>query len=199
MFFLLYIKLICSDPGEIPVNTISFVNKLIEKNKDLTKYCHKCFIKKERDSKHCIICNKCFLNFDHHCYWINKCVANDNYRIFVLFLLESFIFLSFILSMGILGLISAIQNKIINIDNIYYIEFLKFLFNIGSTSLIKFVHIGLNIFLIILSLFFLIPVAILMVFHIYRYCTEFKDKRKTNSSKSELFDDKVSLMTFSEE
>ncbi len=198
MFFLLYIKLICSDPGEIPVNTISFVNELIEKNKDLTKYCHKCFIKKERDSKHCIICNKCFLNFDHHCYWINKCVANDNYRIFVLFLLESFIFLSFILSMGILGLISAIQKKINNID-IYYLGFLKFLFNIDDTSLIKFVHIGLNIFLLILALFFLIPVAILMVFHTYRYCTEFKDKRKTNSSKSELFDDKVSLMTFSEE
>ena len=77
LFVFLYIKLMCMDPGEIPAKDISFVKQLIEKNEDLTKYCYKCFIKKERDTIHCIICNKCFSNFDHHCYCINNCIANN--------------------------------------------------------------------------------------------------------------------------
>ena len=163
----------CMDPGEIPAKDISFVKQLIEKNEDLTKYCYKCFIKKEKDTIHCIICNKCFSNFDHHCYCINNCIANNNYSLFILFLFEIVVLLLFILLMSILGLIAAFNNRI---NNIYNLEFLKSILNNNST-LIKGVHIGSNIFLIILALFFLIPVAILMVLHMQRYCTEFKEKK----------------------
>ena len=175
------------DPGEIPAKNISFVKHLIEENKDLTKYCYKCFIKKERDIIHCIICNKCFSNFDHHCYCINNCIANNNYSLFILFLFETVVLLAFILLMSILGLIAAIKYRI---NNIYKVDFLNFIFNIS-----KWFHFGFNIFLIILVLFFLIPVAILMVLHMQRYFTEFKEKRINYSSYNKLFDDKESSIT----
>ncbi len=184
----------CMDPGEIPAKDISFVKQLIEKNEDLTKYCYKCFIKKERDTIHCIICNKCFSNFDHHCYCINNCIAINNYSLFILFLFEIVILLLFILLMSILGLIAAIKDKNDIIKNIYKVDFLNFIFDNNYTWTKDF-HIGANIFLIILALFFLIPVAILMVLHMRRNCTEFKEKSINNFSNNKLFDDKESSIT----
>lgn len=54
---------------------------------DLLK-CSACSSRVNRLSRHCLICDKCVVNYDHHCKWLNNCIGEDNYRPF-LFLLGS--------------------------------------------------------------------------------------------------------------
>ncbi|EUB64262.1 putative palmitoyltransferase ZDHHC1 [Echinococcus granulosus] len=44
-------------------------------------FCNICEIKvTDQKTKHCRICNKCVLKFDHHCRWLNTCIGSRNYR-----------------------------------------------------------------------------------------------------------------------
>jgi len=42
-----------------------------------------CLVKKVPRSKHCVVCNKCTLKFDHHCSWINACIGQSNMKYFM--------------------------------------------------------------------------------------------------------------------
>ena len=44
-------------------------------------------ILKHRRSKHCDVCDRCVINFDHHCYYINNCIGKRNVKFFFFFLL----------------------------------------------------------------------------------------------------------------
>ena len=110
LFLFLYFILLIKDPGVKKSQSIQYLSKLLEQDKDLTKYCYKCYIEKTKTSKHCIICNKCYENFDHHCYWINKCVAQKNYCLFLVFLFETFLYLSFLLIISIFGTIHIFRD-----------------------------------------------------------------------------------------
>ena len=166
LFFILYSTLLIKDPGEIKSQPIDILPTLLQNNINLSKYCYKCFIKKRKYSQHCIICDKCFSNFDHHCYWINKCVAENNYNIFLLFLLETFFYLAFVLFISILALIHLVNST--DIGSYYN----KFYFNLGVFNLIitnlveqKSLLYILNIALILIDSFFLIPETLLLILH----------------------------------
>lgn len=82
------VLVIFSDPGTLtdenaPVACSSFTNNgLIFFNKN----CQTCHLEKPARSKHCSVCNKCVLLYDHHCIWVNNCIGYKNYRWFMAFL-----------------------------------------------------------------------------------------------------------------
>ena len=73
LFLIIYLILLKINPGEIKKKDEKALKALLEKetdeNKknddlDLSKYCYKCFVEKTKISKHCIVCDKCYEDFD---------------------------------------------------------------------------------------------------------------------------------------
>ena len=109
LFFFLYFILLVINPGVKPQRDFNYLKSLIKINENLNNYCYRCYIRKAKGLKHCIVCDKCYENFDHHCYWINKCIAKSNYVVFIVFLVETEIYLNVLLLLNILGLLSNIH------------------------------------------------------------------------------------------
>lgn len=83
------------DPGVVPAADEINVNKiwttfpydnLIYPTARICSTCHQ--VKPAR-SKHCSICNRCVLLFDHHCIWLNNDIGYYNYIHFFIFLLST--------------------------------------------------------------------------------------------------------------
>ena len=176
------------NPGLRKKRSLEDLEKIINRNADLTKYCYKCYIIKTRSSKHCIICDNCYDRFDHHCFWLNKCVAKRNYNLFLFFLFEAFLYLVSVLFINIYGLINlteVIGNK--DICN-NYIIFGKFYFenlckNIFNNDY-KIIHIIINTILILIIFSFLIPEFMLLVLHVHVCCTNYREQKKSARTES---------------
>jgi ankyrin repeat protein len=202
-FFIIYFILLLKDPGEMKKESINKLKELFKLeleadkksgNLDLTKFCYKCFIKKINYSKHCIVCDKCYEDFDHHCFWINKCVAKNNYNFFISFLVITFLYLLFVLIICILGIIYIIKNDVID-GCIFEFLFIKLenYFSIIFGKNTRFYQLGLNILLLIINLFFIIPETILLFLHL-NVCYENskqKKKRRLSSIQTSLIDKSV--------
>ena len=202
IFFLLYLILLIRDPGLKKKKHLDDLKDLINKNSDLTKYCYKCFIKKTKTSKHCIICDNCYEKFDHHCYWINQCVAEKNYSLFIIFLVETAFYLTIILIISVLSLIKieTLREYDSNSNKFdrKYMYFKKEIYEYIFKN--KFIiHLIINIILILIILSFLIPELLLVILHIKVCLTNFRVEKKkqtsTPSTSTSLLNDDSSLFS----
>ena len=63
------------------------------------QFCHICEVLQFPRSKHCKLCDRCVLEFDHHCTWLSSCVGSGNHRrFFILIHFMSFTVLQFMAS-----------------------------------------------------------------------------------------------------
>ncbi|ELQ74757.1 DHHC-type Zn-finger protein [Trachipleistophora hominis] len=51
-------------------------------------YCEKCLVIQRDFISHCRFCDVCLVNRDHHCAWFNKCIAENNFNVFLCFILS---------------------------------------------------------------------------------------------------------------
>lgn len=54
----------------------------LDKLPDLLK-CNACRSRVNKLSRHCLICDKCVVDYDHHCKWLNNCIGLANYKSFI--------------------------------------------------------------------------------------------------------------------
>lgn len=45
--------------------------------------CSVCVSRVNKLSRHCLVCDKCVVDYDHHCKWLNNCIGAANYRSFI--------------------------------------------------------------------------------------------------------------------
>lgn len=161
IFILSYIiYFLKKEPGTIKPNESDFILKLIEEDIetynfkedsndnyiDISKYCIKCQIKKDKYIRHCFFCDKCIDKFDHHCTWVNKCIGKNNIKTFYLLL---FLF-SFNATFNlILSALALLNTEIVRFHNCLSTLFLGKM-NIGKVILFLlyfffwiFLHIGI--------------------------------------------------------
>ena len=189
LFLVFYFLLLIIDPGIKRCRSLEELQSLLKNKVDLTKYCYKCFVLRTKTSKHCIICNCCYDNFDHHCYWINKCVAKNNFALFIIFL---FITTFYLLISFILIIFGLINIKIFNSDDFDSENFCEkhFLFKTLNSykpcDIIyndKFIlHLILNIILTLIVLLFLIPQCFLLFLHINVIFSNYREEKINNKN-----------------
>lgn len=61
-------------------------------------------------SKHCKLCMKCVQGFDHHCRWLNMCIGERNYKVFFVFLTDTYFLLFYVVIAKIVFIIEGSVN-----------------------------------------------------------------------------------------
>ncbi|RCN31754.1 DHHC zinc finger domain protein [Ancylostoma caninum] len=86
LLFWSLLRIVFSNPGVIKPTENSraqFVEML--ELCERVNYCFTCWVNKPKGAKHCSICDRCVLDFDHHCPWLHQCITNRNLRMFLVF------------------------------------------------------------------------------------------------------------------
>jgi palmitoyltransferase len=83
LVLILFIVLVCMDPGSMKQGRHSLLKLL--KTEECYNVCATCATIKLPRSKHCDVCQRCVMVYDHHCPWINNCIGARNHAVFVLF------------------------------------------------------------------------------------------------------------------
>lgn len=53
--------------------------------------CGACSSRVNKLSRHCLICDKCVVDYDHHCKWLNNCIGAKNYRAFICLIVSTLV------------------------------------------------------------------------------------------------------------
>lgn len=62
--------------------------------------CTSCETARPVRSKHCPMCDRCVLRFDHHCPWLSNCVGAGNYKLYMLCVIGVVVMLGFYLALA---------------------------------------------------------------------------------------------------
>ncbi|XP_071504133.1 palmitoyltransferase ZDHHC20-B-like [Diadema antillarum] len=111
------------------------------------RFCNVCKAIKPDRCHHCSVCNKCILKMDHHCPWVNNCVGYSNYKFFVLFLLYSVLYCTYVALTVLPYFIQFWSGGLQNKSGRFHILFLFFaavMFGI-STSILCCMHTHLSL------------------------------------------------------
>eukprot|EP00055_Hartaetosiga_balthica_P008571 m.32356 g.32356 ORF g.32356 m.32356 type:complete len:361 (+) comp6379_c0_seq1:61-1143(+) len=76
------------------------------------RFCPHCRVIKPDRCRHCRICSKCILKYDHHCPWVANCVGFHNYKFFVLFVVYATLFNLYVCSSSARYFISFLQGNL---------------------------------------------------------------------------------------
>jgi palmitoyltransferase len=122
--FAIYFFLICFNPGIDKKRNLNRIGKnffvdIIENGGEVKHYCPRCYVKKNINSRHCFICDRCVEDFDHHCYWINNCVGGKNYTFFIIFIILNILILSYNLYLDF-SIVFMIKIQINCVKNIFF-------------------------------------------------------------------------------
>ena len=64
-----------------PIRTVDLTGIIVP-----PRFCERCKIYKPERCKHCYICDRCVIKYDHHCPFIDHCIGVNNYRLFMSFM-----------------------------------------------------------------------------------------------------------------
>ena len=120
-------------------------------------FCYYCRATVAKSARHCAVCDKCVVGFDHHCRWLNTCIGAKNYRYFVAFVTIVFSAVTF---QGVVSLFVFISCLV---DSAFYKERLRIAY--GTACIPAYlVFLGISIFFLGVAV---CASGDLLLFHIY--------------------------------
>lgn len=90
----IYVRLLVTEPGILKSSLHKEDSGEVYTIKDLCvppakmeTFCIECELVQPRRTKHCKLCERCYLDLDHHCLFLLTCIAKNNHRLFVWFII----------------------------------------------------------------------------------------------------------------
>lgn len=154
-----------SDPGEIKLHNHEIYASVYEYDEIYYRkdyICVTCNVLKAARSKHCRICNRCVIRYDHHCPWVNNDIGLLNLRFFLLFLLMTVvqIFYTFHISYNICVYIFRTSILSFQYDKISYLDIMEYIIQASPILFSLALFTGLvGIFVLLFFLYHLYLVA----------------------------------------
>mmetsp|Transcript_3146 Transcript_3146/g.5950 ORF Transcript_3146/g.5950 Transcript_3146/m.5950 type:complete len:305 (+) Transcript_3146:97-1011(+) len=143
--FMAFVLCACTEPGVI--NPEPDTSERVPSN---VRYCRKCCIYQDDNTRHCSYCNACIRELDHHCGVTGNCVGARN-KVHFLMIFHFYIAAIWSIAVGVAFLIACqVQSRKPGFDG-----------NFGT---------GLNIAAIVCTILQFVALAVSLLFYFMLYC-----------------------------